>query len=66
MSAQPRILVARAVFPETIELLARHFEVEHNQADAAWSKADLIARLQGKAGVFTTGSERIDAEVLDA
>ena len=64
--SKPRILVARAIFPETIERLAQHFEVESNQADEVWSKAQLIARLQGKVGVFTTGSERIDAELLDA
>ncbi|WP_374668875.1 2-hydroxyacid dehydrogenase [Ramlibacter sp.] len=64
--SKPRILVARAVFPEVIDRLAVHFEVSHNQVDAAWSKADLIARLQGMAGAFTTGGERIDAEVLAA
>lgn len=63
---KPKVLVARAVFPETIARLERHFEVEHNQADAAWNKQDLIARLQGKQGAFTTGTERIDAEVLKA
>jgi len=65
MSKQ-KVLVARAVFPETIARLEQHFEVEHNQADAAWSKQDLIARLQGKVGAFTTGTERIDGEVLAA
>lgn len=64
--SKPRILVARAVFPEILAQLAQHFEVESNQDDALWSKAELISRLQGKAGVFTTGSERIDAEVLAA
>ncbi|WP_225785111.1 D-glycerate dehydrogenase [Xenophilus sp. Marseille-Q4582] len=63
---QPRILVARAVFPETLERLARHFEVESNQSDESWDRAQLIQKLQGKAGVFTTGSERIDAELLAA
>ena len=63
---KPRILVARAVFPQTIALLEQHFEVEHNQADASWSRADLLARIKDKVGVFTTGSERIDAEVLAA
>jgi gluconate 2-dehydrogenase len=52
--------------PETIERLSQHFEVESNQADETWSKAQLIAKLKGKQGAFTTGSERIDAEVLDA
>ncbi|WP_431122932.1 2-hydroxyacid dehydrogenase [Variovorax paradoxus] len=64
--SKPKILVARAIFPETIERLSQHFEVESNQADESWSKEQLIARLKGKQGAFTTGSERIDAAVLDA
>lgn len=63
---QPRILVARAVFPETLARLARHFEVESNQDDQVFSKQELVARLKDKAGAFTTGSERIDADVLAA
>ncbi|WP_447742972.1 2-hydroxyacid dehydrogenase [Variovorax boronicumulans] len=65
-SSKPKILVARAVFPETLARLAQYFEVESNQADETWSKDQLIAKLQGKQGAFTTGSERIDAAVLDA
>lgn len=64
--SKPKILVARAIFPETIERLSQHFEIESNQADESWSKEQLIAKLQGKQGAFTTGSERIDAAVLDA
>ena len=63
---KPQILVARKIFPATIAYLAQHFEVESNQDDASWTKAELIARLQGKVGAFTTGSERIDAELLAA
>ena len=61
-----RILVARPVFPQTLSRLQQQFEVEDNQADASWSKPELIARLQGKAGALTTGAERIDAELLAA
>ncbi|MBO9649903.1 MAG: D-glycerate dehydrogenase [Variovorax sp.] len=61
-----KVLVARSIFPETIARLEAHFEVEANQGDESWTKAQLIAKLKGKQGVFTTGSERIDAEVLDA
>ncbi|MEJ8853856.1 D-glycerate dehydrogenase [Variovorax robiniae] len=64
--SKPKVLVARGIFPETIARLEEHFEVESNQADALWTKAELIARLQGKAGMFSSGTERIDAEVLDA
>ncbi len=63
---RPRVLVARAVFPEVLDRLRAHFEVEDNPSDTVFSKAELIQRLQGKQGAFTTGSERIDAEVLQA
>jgi gluconate 2-dehydrogenase len=63
---RPPVLVARAVFPEVVERLRAHFEVEHNPDDTIYTKPQLIERLRGKAGAFTTGSERIDAEVLDA
>ena len=64
--SKPTLLIARAIFPETIARLEQHFEVESNQADEVWSKAQLMERIKGKAGAFTTGSERIDAELLDA
>ena len=66
MSTQPRILVARAVFPETLKKLEQHFEVESNQADTVFSRQELTERLKDKVGAFTTGSERIDADVLAA
>ncbi len=62
--SKPAVLVARAVFPEVLERLSRHFEVSSNQADETWSADELAARLAGKQGVFTTASERIDAALL--
>jgi gluconate 2-dehydrogenase len=64
--SKPKILIARAIFPEVIARLEQHFEVESNQADETWSKAELTERLRDKAGAFTTGGDRIDAEVLAA
>jgi gluconate 2-dehydrogenase len=64
--SKPRILVARQTFPEVISRLEQHFEVEANQSDAVWSKADLAGKLKDKDGAFTTGGDRIDAEVLAA
>lgn len=63
---KPKILIARAIFPEVIAKLQQHFEVESNQADESWNQSELIAKLAGKQGAFTTGGERIDAEVLAA
>jgi gluconate 2-dehydrogenase len=64
--ARLSVLMARAVFPEVVARLRVHFDVEDNPADAVYPKAQLMERLQGRAGLFATGSERVDAEVLDA
>lgn len=59
-----RVLVTRAIFPEVLEDLAKHFEVEANQQDVDWSATELVQRLQGKTGALTFGLERIDASLL--
>jgi glyoxylate/hydroxypyruvate/2-ketogluconate reductase len=66
MNSRPAVLVARNIFAESIARLARHFEVEANPGDRIFTKAELAQKLHGKAGAFITGSERIDAELLDA
>ena len=66
MTSRPAILIARTVFPEVVARLREHFEVETNDDDAPFTPAQLIERLQGKLGVLTTGSERIDAALLAA
>lgn len=64
--SKPHILMARAVFPEVVDKLSEVAEVQTNPDDAVWTSAQLIERLQGKQGVFTTGGDRIDAAVLQA
>ena len=66
MSQRPAVLVARAAFPDIVDRLRAHFDVQDNPDDRIFTKAELSAALNGKAGAFITGSERIDAEVLDA
>jgi glyoxylate/hydroxypyruvate/2-ketogluconate reductase len=66
LMARPAVLVTRAVFPDIVERLRGHFEVEDNPADTVFTGSQLIERLQGKQGAFTTGSDRIDAAVLAA
>ena len=66
MNQRPAILIARTVFPEVVQRLQQHFEVDHNATDAVLSPAELTQRLQGKAGAMTTGSERVDAALLAA
>jgi len=63
---RPSILICRRVFPETVARLRAHFDVDTNDADVVWTRDEMIARLQGKAGVFVTGTQAIDAALLDA
>lgn len=62
--SRPRILITRAVAPSVLAQLEAQFEVESNPADQLWSPQELAQRLQGKAGAFMTGVERVDAALL--
>ena len=66
MSTKPAVLLSRRIFPEIVERLRAQVEVETNDADESWDQDELIRRLQGKAGIFVTGTERIDTKLLDA
>jgi len=65
-SHKPKILLARAVFPEVISRLAQFFEVESNQADRIFTDSELIEKLRDKDGVISTASEPITAALLEA
>lgn len=66
-SAGPlRVLVARAVFPDIIDQLRAVAEVDTTPDDAIATPHQLRQRLADKHGAFITGSERIDAALLDA
>jgi gluconate 2-dehydrogenase len=63
---KPKVLVARWVFPDIVDRLREHFEVDDNPEDVSLTKDQMIERLKGKTGAFTTGGDRIDGDVLDA
>jgi gluconate 2-dehydrogenase len=61
---KPKILVARAIFPETLAKLEESFEVRSNQEDRIFSPEELQKELSGVVGALVAGSERIDANAL--
>ena len=63
---RPKILIARAVFPEVVERLAAHFDVESNQEDRIYDAAELARKIVDKDGLFITGSERMSAQAIAA
>jgi gluconate 2-dehydrogenase len=61
---KPKILVARAIFPEALTQLETSFEVCSNQADEVLTPAELQKALSGVIGALVAGTERIDAGAL--
>ena len=60
------VFIARRVFGDIVDRLRTHLDVRTHEGEAPLSQPELIAALQGCAGVFITGSEKIDAVLLDA
>lgn len=63
-SSKPKILVARAIFPEALAKLEESFEVYSNQSDKILTPEELQKALSGVEGALVAGSERIDAAAL--
>lgn len=64
MTTKPKILVARAIFPDALVKLEEKFEVQSNQADDIFSPEQLRKHLAEVKGALVFGSERIDRNTL--
>ena len=62
--SKPKILVARAIFPEALAKLEETFEVHSNQEDQIFTPEELQKELSTVVGALVAGSERIDANAL--
>ncbi|MFZ9264108.1 MAG: 2-hydroxyacid dehydrogenase [Polynucleobacter sp.] len=63
---KPKILVARAIFPDILARLEQVADVQSNQDDRLWDAADLKAAMANKDAAIVTGGERVDADILKA
>ena len=61
---KPKILVARAIFPDILARLEQVADVQSNQDDRLWNAADLKAAMANKDAAIVTGGERVDADIL--
>jgi len=61
-----KVLVARATFPDVLDRLQQHFEVESNQDDKIFSAEELHRKMQGKDAIVITSSEKLSADVIAA
>ena len=62
---KPKVLVAKRVYPEAIEYLQPHFEVEYHDSAMSYPPDELLGRLEDKAGVISQLTDKFSAEVMD-
>lgn len=66
MTDRPRLLVTRLLTPAVEARLARDFDARTNPEDIALTRDDILARAEGCAGLVVTGTDSVDAALIDA
>jgi len=61
-----KILVTKPIFAEALDFLKSRTSIDANPEDRVLSRAELVARLQGKQGAVTQLTDILDREVLEA
>ena len=62
---KPQVLVTKRIYPEAVELLRRHVEVDYVDSDDGLSAAELAARVRGKQAIVSQLTDRFDAAVIE-
>src|SRR5438270_12702811 len=62
---KPRVLVTRRLYPEAIDLLSPHFEVDYNGTDDSLSPDELLQRARGRQGIVAQLTDKFPPAVLD-
>jgi len=61
---KPRVLVTKRVYPEAVDLLRRHFDVDYEGTDEGLAPDALIARAQGCQAVMSQLTDKLSAPVI--
>ena len=59
------VLVTKRIYPEAVELLKQHAEVDYVDSDDGLSAEELARRIKGKQAVVSQLTDRFDAAVID-
>lgn len=62
---QPSILVTKRVYPEAIEFLQQHADVDYVSTDDGLTPDELIARAKGKQAIVSQLTDKFSMDVLD-
>jgi lactate dehydrogenase-like 2-hydroxyacid dehydrogenase len=63
---KPSVLVTKRIYPEAIEFLKTHAEVDYANSDDGLTAAELRERIRGKQGVVSQVTDKFDAAVLES
>jgi gluconate 2-dehydrogenase len=61
---KPKVLVTKRVYPEAVELLRRHFEVDYEGTDDGLAPGALLARAAGCQAVMSQLVDKLNAPVI--
>lgn len=64
-ASRPRVFVSRRLFPETLDLIAQHAEMQVFEGTGNPTPEQLLEGTRGCAGLLAQGTDRIDAAFLD-
>src|SRR5579864_8844163 len=62
---KPHILVTKRIYPEAIEYLKEHAELDYAASDDGLSAEELLARARGKQGLVSQLTDKFTATVID-
>ena len=62
---KPKVFVTKRVYPEAIDYLRPHAEVEYHDSAISYPPEELLARLEDKVGAISQLTDKFSAEVMD-
>jgi D-3-phosphoglycerate dehydrogenase len=62
---QAKVLIVRRIYPEALQLLCKHAEVDYNNSDDLLDTAELLRRAHGVAAIMAPTTQRFDTELLN-
>src|ERR1700736_6611802 len=66
VAMKPTVLVTKRIYPEAIDLLRQHCEVDYEATDNGLPAADLLQRLRGKQQIVSNLTDKFTPDVIDA
>jgi len=65
LTMRPSVLVTRRIYPEAIEFLKQHAEVDYNPTDDILPPEELLARAKGKQAIVSQLVDKFTRDVLE-